>query len=74
MEYFVLENEKIKAVIREKSAELISLKRKDNEQEYLWNADPEFWGWTSPILFPAVGGFKDDEYRYQGKTWICQKT
>lgn len=73
MEYFVLENEKITAVIREKSAELISLKRKDNEQEYLWNADPKFWGWTSPILFPAVGGFKDDEYRYQGKTYTLEK-
>ena len=43
MEHYVLENEKISAVIREKSAELISLKRKDNGQEYLWNADKKFW-------------------------------
>lgn len=73
MEYYVLENEKISAVIRDKSAELISLKRKDNGQEYLWNADPRFWGWTSPVLFPAVGGFKDDQYRYQGKTYELEK-
>ena len=67
MEHYVLENEKISAVIREKSAELISLKRKDNGQEYLWNADKKFWGWTSPILFPAVGGFRGRSVPLSGK-------
>ncbi|MBS6196359.1 MAG: aldose 1-epimerase family protein [Clostridiales bacterium] len=73
MEKYVLENDKLRAVIREKSAELISLRRKDNDQEYLWNADKKFWGWTSPVLFPAVGGFRDDVYRYQGKTYEMEK-
>lgn len=69
MENYVLENEKLRAVVREQSAELISLRRKDNDQEYLWNADPRFWGWTSPVLFPAVGSFVDNQYHYQGKTY-----
>ena len=69
MKTFVLENEILTATIREKSAELISLKRKDTNQEYMWNADPEFWGWTSPILFPVVGNFRDNQFRYEGKTY-----
>lgn len=69
MKTYILENAQLKAVIREKSAELISLVKKENGQEYLWNADPEFWGWTSPILFPVVGNFRDKQYTYQGKTY-----
>lgn len=69
METFILENQKIRAVIREKSAELISLKKKETGREYLWNGDPKFWDWTSPVLFPVVGALRDGEYTYQGKKY-----
>ncbi len=69
MKTYVLENEQLVAVIREKSAELISLKKKATNQEYLWNANPEFWGWTSPVLFPVVGSYRDKKYTYQGNTY-----
>ena len=69
MNTYILENQQIKAVIREKSAELISLQKKDTGEEYLWNADPAYWGWTSPVLFPVVGSLRDGKYRYHEKTY-----
>lgn len=69
MKSYVLSNDVISIEVREKSAELISLKKKENKQEYLWNADPKFWGWTSPVLFPIVGSVKNGEYHYQGQTY-----
>ena len=69
MKTYILENERIRAVIREKSAELISLQKKETGKEYLWNSDPAYWGWTSPVLFPVVGAFRDGVYKYHEKTY-----
>lgn len=40
-----------------------------NGKEYMWNADPQIWGETAPILFPFVGRAKNGEYRHNGKTY-----
>lgn len=69
MNTYVLENQQIRAVVREQSAELISLKKKETDQEYLWNGDASFWGWTSPVLFPIVGALRDGKYKYHGETY-----
>jgi len=50
-------------------AELKSLKRSDTGTEYMWQADPAFWGRTSPILFPFVGSVNGKEYRTGGKAY-----
>ncbi|MDR0821721.1 MAG: aldose 1-epimerase family protein [Oscillospiraceae bacterium] len=42
------------AVITELGAELRSLKLSTG-RELMWQADPRFWGKTSPVLFPLVG-------------------
>ncbi|MCS5422459.1 MULTISPECIES: aldose 1-epimerase family protein [Psychrilyobacter] len=57
------------AVIDSHGAELKSLKFLKNNEEFMWNADPEFWGRTSPVLFPIVGGLKDGKYSYHGITY-----
>lgn len=62
MEY-VLENEQLRAVIRDFGAELKSLQDKASGQEYLWEADPQFWGKTSPVLFPFIGKLEGAGYR-----------
>lgn len=67
MEYS-LKNGEFEAKICSKGAELISLKR--GGREYLWNADPVCWNRHAPILFPFVGGLKDKQYRYGGKTYV----
>ncbi len=60
-------NDFLKATINEKGAELVSLHA--NEIEYIWQADPQYWGRHAPILFPFVGRLKDNHYSYQGKTY-----
>lgn len=34
-----------------------------NGFEYMWCGDEKYWGRTSPVLFPFVGGLKDKKYR-----------
>lgn len=36
-------------------------------KEIMWQADPAFWGRTSPVLFPFVGKLKDDKYMAGGE-------
>ena len=67
MEY-TLENEWLTIQVEEHGAELKSMKDKEN-REYLWCGDPDYWGRTSPVLFPIVGSLKKKEYRYQDKTY-----
>lgn len=55
------------ATVCSKGAELISFKK--NGKEYMWNGDPEYWNRHAPILFPFVGGLKEKQYRYGGKTY-----
>ena len=64
-----LENSKLIITINSHGAELRSVKNKETDREYLWNADPNFWGRSSPVLFPFVGGVRDKVYRYQGKEY-----
>ena len=47
--------------------EAVSLRK--NGTEYLWNADPTFWGRHAPVLFPFVGSLKNKEYRIDGKSY-----
>lgn len=49
----------IHACIKEKGAELSSLRY--NSNEYIWQADPEYWGKSSPLLFPVIGFLKDNK-------------
>ena len=69
----IIENEIIKAAIHPKGAELVSLFHKANELEYMWSADPAFWGKTSPVLFPIIGSVKDDIFVYEGKKYTLPR-
>ena len=82
MEQIRLENEQIEVTVNIHGAELRSLKSKADGQEYLWNADAKYWGRTSPVLFPFVGGVKNKVDRHEGKeypmnqhgsAWICKR-
>lgn len=64
-----LEHDLLRISIAEKGAELQSLYRTDLGVEYLWNGDPAFWGKFSPVLFPIVGGLKDNTYFYKGQPY-----
>ena len=62
-----LENGCIQVQIAEKGAEVQSVK--SNGLEYMWRGDPAFWGKHSPVLFPIVGGLKNNTYTFQGKSY-----
>lgn len=64
-----LSNDRLQVSIAEKGAELQHIVRTDLKQEYLWNADPAFWAKKSPVLFPIVGGLKNNSYTYKGNTY-----
>ena len=66
---YELKNSEITVKISDHGAELKSLVRNDDGREYLWQADPKFWGRTSPVLFPVVGCYFGKESRYKGKTY-----
>lgn len=64
-----LENEFLIATIAEAGAELVSLRSKSMNIEYIWQGNPAFWNRHSPILFPIVGRLKNNQYIYEGKTY-----
>ena len=64
-----LENERISVTILTKGAELASIKNKKTGIEYLWQADPTYWGRHAPVLFPVVGRLKEDSYQVDGKSY-----
>lgn len=66
---FTLENTALRVVISATGAELQSIYHKALQLEYMWNADPAFWGKHSPVLFPIVGTLKADTYYFSNTAY-----
>lgn len=49
----------------ETGAELVSYIR--DGTEYIWDGDPAVWSGHAPVLFPIVGGLKDETVRIGGR-------
>lgn len=56
---FTIQNDYLIVGVKDSGAELASIKSIKNDLEYLWQADPEYWGRHSCILFPVIGCVKD---------------
>ena len=69
MAEFFLKNDELAVKISSRGAEIRSVLDNETGREYMWQADPAFWGWTSPVLFPIVGNVAYDKFRYAGKTY-----
>ena len=39
----------------------------------MWGSDPAIWNSSAPILFPIVGGLKDDSYLWNGVKYELKK-
>jgi len=63
---YKIDNGILEACIESRGAELTNLKLIEDDTEFMWSADPEYWGKTSPVLFPFVGGVKNNVYTYKG--------
>lgn len=68
-----IENEQLKAEIESFGAELKSVIRKSDNQEYMWEADPTYWGKTAPVLFPFIGKLENCTFSHNGKTYTADK-
>ena len=62
-----LMNAQLKILVSDHGAELKSLKKEG--KELMWQADPAFWGRTSPVLFPLVGNYWEKKSRFNGKEY-----
>lgn len=60
-----LSNGKISIGTKRLSAELCSIRDEATDTEYMWQADPEYWGRHCPMLFPIVGGLWSGSYLYR---------
>lgn len=69
----VLENQDIKVEIESFGAELKSIVNKETNQEYMWEADPAYWGKTSPILFPFIGKLEGEKFKHEGISYSMTK-
>lgn len=63
-----ISNSRLKASIKHAGAELCSLQDSQNT-EYIWSANPDFWGKHSPVLFPIVGTLKNNTYTINEKEY-----
>lgn len=69
MAVYHLKNSQIKISVDSFGAELKSLKKVATDTEYMWDARPEYWNRTSPVLFPIVGSLNNGSYRCDGKEY-----
>lgn len=69
MAEYILENDELRVKISSAGAELRSVVDKRSGVEKMWQADPAFWGRTSPVLFPLVGQYRDGVSRFDGKEY-----
>lgn len=70
---YTIENEFLTASVSSVGAELQSLKRKADGDEYIWQGDPDVWSGHSPLLFPVVGRLKGDAFIYEGRKYDLGK-
>lgn len=70
---YTIQNDRLQFTIKSLGAELISLKSMRTNQEYMWSADAKYWGRTSPLLFPFIGGLHGDTYTYEGVAYQMKK-
>ena len=69
MKKYQIQNEHLQVQANQKGAELASVFSPKKNIEYVWTADPKFWGRHSCILFPLVGKVNNDAYRIGEKNY-----
>lgn len=68
MEY-TIENAFLKLTVNTLGAQAVSLIRKSDGVEHMWEADPGLWGYHAPILFPHTGGLPGGKLEAKGKVY-----
>ena len=63
---YILENDKLRVKISSMGAELQSIRRMEDDTEYLWQGDPTYWARRASNLFPVCGRLWENKYTYKG--------
>lgn len=50
-------------------AEVRSIIDRSTQFEFMWQADPQIWGRTSPVLFPIVGRLRNHSFHLKGNVY-----
>ena len=66
---YSIKNSEIKIEVNSLGAQLKSLVLLEDNTEYLWQANPQFWNRSAPILFPIVGKLLNDTYTFKNKQY-----
>lgn len=64
-----ISNLNLEVKIEQTGAELSSIKSKSTGREFVWDANPDIWGSSAPVLFPIVGGLKNGQTCYDSKQY-----
>ncbi|WMJ71976.1 aldose 1-epimerase family protein [Cytophagaceae bacterium ABcell3] len=64
-----IENKILQITVRPSGAELVSVRNKKNDREYLWQGDPQFWARRAPVLFPIVGKANNNQIKAEGQVF-----
>lgn len=68
-DWYQIENSQIIVQVNSLGAEVKRFFNKIWNKEVLWSGDEKIWPRSAPILFPIVGGLKNNEYSFKGKTY-----
>ncbi len=65
----VIQNDHLSIGVKQKGAELSSIKSLESGIEFMWCADPSYWGRHSCILFPVIGCVKDGQVKFGDRSY-----
>ena len=68
-----IKNNFLQISVKKTGAELCSILSLNSGKEYMWNADPKFWGSHAPVLFPIIGSLKNGSFYYENKQYSVPK-
>lgn len=64
-----LKNELLRLSVNPTGAELSAITSVNHQTEFMWNGNPDVWNGIAPVLFPIVGGLKNNTFLHHGKTY-----
>ena len=70
---YSIENDLFKVEVDECGAELCSILSKKTGFEYIWQADPNIWKGSAPVLFPIIGALKNGSFTFDEKSYELPK-
>lgn len=65
----IMRNHQLEVSVDTLGAEIVSIRDRETQTEYIWQADPKYWKRHAPVLFPFVGSLKEKQYSYQNRTY-----